>query len=251
MTPAVFNWFVGYFLVVCRVGLAFAAMPALSGPRYPALVRVLLALAVSAAIAPLVVKPEQVPDASNSGIAIYVLSEIAVGFVLGFWGFCFIHAARFAGTFIINAIGLAGIPGQGVDDQDGESHIVSLLSMGFTALVLASGLHLITIQALVGSYDTIPSGKFLDFEWAMPRMVSILSQTSVVSLQMASPFIVLTIVVNLALGIANRMTPQLSVYFAFTGLLTMVSLVVLAIVSPTMLLLAVDAYRGFLTNGFQ
>ncbi len=251
MTPLVFNWFVGYFLVVCRIGLAFGTMPALSGPRYPALVRVLLALAVSAAIAPIVVKPEQIPDPSNSGIAIYVLSEVAVGFVLGFWGFCFIYAARFAGNVIINAIGLAGIPGQGVDDQDGESHIVSLLSMGFTALVLASGLHLVTIQALVSSYDTIPAGKFFDWEWAMPRMASILSQTSVVSLQMASPFIVLTIVVNLALGIANRMTPQLSVYFAFTGLLTMVSLVVLSIVSPTMLLVAVDAYRDFLTNGFQ
>jgi len=85
----------------------------------------------------------------------------------------------------------------------------------------------------------------------MPRMLQILSRTSVVALQMASPFVVLTIVVNLGLGIANKMTPALSVYFAFTGLLTFVSLVVLAIASPTILLLAVDAYRDFLSNGFS
>nr|WP_281432947.1 flagellar biosynthetic protein FliR [Aestuariivirga litoralis] len=245
------NYFIGYFLVVCRIGIAFASMPALSGPRYPMMVRMLLALAVSAAIAPFVVKPDGASlSPENSDVVWKVLSEVVVGFVFGFWGYCYIHAARFAGAFIVNAIGLSGIPGTPVDDPESGGQVTGLISMGFTALVFATDLHFVTIQALIGSYDTIPLGQFLDMQWAMPRMLQILSRSSVVALQMASPFIVLSIVINLGLGIANKMTPQLSVYFAFTGLVTFVSLVVLAIVSPTILLLAVDAYREFITSGF-
>jgi len=251
LTPAALTYFMGYFLVVCRIGVAFASMPAMSGPRYPLPVRMLLALAVSFAIAPFVVKPAQVPAPEGVDMVSAVVSEVAVGFVLGFWGYLYIHAARFAGTFIVTAIGLSGVPGTPVDDPESQGQITSLISLGFTALVFATDLHFITIQALIGSYDTVPMGQFFDMQWAMPRMLQILSRTSVVALQMASPFVVLTIVVNLGLGIANKMTPALSVYFAFTGLLTFVSLVVLAIASPTILLLAVDAYRDFLSNGFS
>lgn len=249
MTPAALNYFIGYFLVVCRIGLAFASMPAVSGPRYPMVVRMLLALAVSFAIAPFVVKPSEIPAPESTDMIWRVISEVCIGFVLGFWGYLYVHAARFAGTFIVTAIGLSGVPGTPVDDPESQGQITSLISLGFTALVFATDLHFVTIQALIGSYQTVPMGQFFDMQWAMPHMLEFLSRSSVVALQMASPFVVLTIVVNLGLGIANKMTPQLSVYFAFTGLLTFVSLVVLAIASPTILLLAVDAYRDFITNG--
>jgi flagellar biosynthetic protein FliR len=158
---------------------------------------------------------------------------------------------KFAATYTVNAIGLGGVPGQPLADQEAESTVSSILSLGFIALILATDLHFATIKALLSSYALVPMGEILDVRLTMPRTLTILSRTSVISLQMASPFMVLSVIMNFALGVANRLTPQLSVFFAFTGLLTMASLAVLAAASPTMLLIATDAYREFLERGFQ
>jgi flagellar biosynthesis protein FliR len=247
------NYLVIYFLVFCRVGTAFMFMPAVSGPRYPALVRVLLSLAISIALTPLVQQRMSLSNPVDSGALeiISILVEISLGLMIGFWGLCFIYGARFAGTFIVNMIGLAGIPGQPVDEQDPSSHLVTLLSLGTTALIFASDGHLMSIKALVASYDHLPFGQIHSPATAMSQTLMVLRSTFVVALQVSSPFLLLTVVVNFALGLANRMTPQLSVYFAFTGVLTIVSMVVLANISPNVLMWSVVAYQNFLLENFN
>jgi flagellar biosynthesis protein FliR len=247
------NLLVVYFLVFCRVGTAFMFMPALGGPRYPALVRVLLSLAVSLALTPMIQHKMSFSNAGNSGALIvnYVLVEISFGLIIGFWGLCFIYGARFAGTFIVNMIGLAGIPGQPVDEQEPSSHLVTLLSLGTTALIFASDGHLMSIKALIASYDQLPFGRIHSPATALSQTLVVLRNTFIVALQVSSPFLLLTVVVNFALGLANRMTPQLSVYFAFTGVLTIVSLVGLAALSPNILMWSVVAYENFLVENFN
>jgi flagellar biosynthesis protein FliR len=245
VSAAIENLFIVYFLVFCRVGTAFMFMPAVSGPRYPALVRVLLSLAISMALTPLVQgKMSGAFNLSN------MLIEIAIGLMIGFWGFCFIYGARFAGTFIVNAIGLAGIPGQPIDEQEASSHLATLLSLGTTALIFASDGHLMSIKALVASYDQLPFGELLSPAIAMSKTLDVLGNTFLIALQVSSPFVLLTVVVNFALGLANRLTPQLSVYFAFTGVLTIISLAVLAAMSPNLLMWSVVAYENFLVESF-
>ncbi len=249
MTQLASNYFFGFFLVFCRSGLVLASLPGLSGARYPVNVRLLLALAISQAITPFVSGQHLSADQSVSTIINLIFSEIAIGFMIGFWTYTFVYSARFAGTFINSAIGLSGIPGQPIDEQEPSNHIATLLSLGVTALIFATNLHLVSIQGLARSYQILPIGETFSPNWSMQRTLGVLQNSFVTGLQCGAPFVVLTICVNLALGIANKMTPQLSVYFAFSGIVLLASLVVLAYLIPSLLMIPVNAYENFLSTG--
>ena len=249
MTAAMTTYFQTFFLVFCRTGLIFLYLPGLSGPRYPLNVRLIMALAVSQSITPFVMGENLQTDFASTRLLLNICSELATGFVIGFWTFTFVYGARFAGTFINSAIGLSGIPGQPIDEQESSNNIAVILSLGTTALIFATDLHLVSIEGLVRSYQALPIGQALSLPWSMQRTMEVLQGSFVAGLQCAAPFVVLSIVVNLALGLANKMTPQLSVYFAFSGIVLIASLVTLAYLSPKLLMIPVNAYDNFITAG--
>ena len=111
-----------YFLVFCRIGIAFGLMPALGGTRYPPMVRLLFAMGVSLSLTPLVSAAQQFPAMGDSDKLRAILFELIAGFLIGFWCSCFIYILRFAGAFVVNMIGLAGIPGQPIDEAEARRH---------------------------------------------------------------------------------------------------------------------------------
>ena len=240
-----------YFLVFCRIGIAFGFMPAMGGTRYPLMVRVLFALGVSLSLTPLVNALHQLPPVGDSDKIRAIFFEVIAGFVLGFWCSCFIYILRFAASVIVNMVGLAGIPGQPIDEAEPSTPISTLLTMALTALIFATGLHLQSFDAMIQSYRIFPLGAAISPQSAAQTTTEVLSRCFFLGLQFSSPFLVFSIIWNFALGLANRMTPQLSVYFAFSGLLTMISLGILSLVTPKLLYIPLSAYEDFLTSGFQ
>ncbi len=240
-----------YFLVFCRIGIAFGLMPALGGARYPVMVRLLFALGLSLSLTPLVSAINQLPTTGDSDKIRAIFFEVIAGFVLGFWCSCFIYILRFAGSFVVNMIGLAGIPGQPIDEAEPSTPIATLLSMTLTALIFATGLHLQSLDAMVQSYRIFPLGAVIAPQLPAQTTTEVLSRCFFLGLQFSSPFLVFSIIWNFSLGLANRMTPQLSVYFAFSGLLTVISLAILALVAPKLLYIPLSAYEDFLTSGFR
>jgi flagellar biosynthesis protein FliR len=226
-------------------------MPALGGTRIPPMVRLLFALAIALSLTSLVKAASAVQGMSSTQQVLAIFFELATGLLIGFWSFCFLHVIRFAGTIVVNTIGLAGIPGQPIDEQEPSSHIATLLSLAVTALIFATDLHLQSVEAIVESYRMFPLGAALVLQFSARTTAEILSRTFYLGLQFASPFLVFSVIWNISLGLANKMTPQLSVYFAFSGLLTFVSLAILALVAPRLLYVPLNAYADFLTNGFQ
>ena len=240
-----------YFLVFCRIGVAFGLMPAFSGTRYPPMVRLLFAMGVSLSLTPLVSAAQQFPAMGDSDKLRAILFELIAGFLIGFWCSCFIYILRFAGAFVVNMIGLAGIPGQPIDEAEPSTPIATLLTMALTALIFATGLHLQSLEAMIMSYRIFPLGAVISPQMPTQTTTEVLSRCFFLGLQFSSPFLVFSIIWNFALGLANRMTPQLSVYFAFSGLLTMVSLAIMSLVAPKLLYIPFSAYEDFLNSGFQ
>lgn len=240
-----------YFLVFCRIGVAFGLMPALGGTRYPPMVRLLFAMGVSLSLTPLVSAAQQFPAIGDSDKLRAILFELIAGFLIGFWCSCFIYILRFAGAFVVNMIGLAGIPGQPIDEAEPSTPIATLLTMALTALIFATGLHLQSLEAMIMSYRIFPLGAVISPQMPTQTTTEVLSRCFFLGLQFSSPFLVFSIIWNFALGLANRMTPQLSVYFAFSGLLTMISLAIMSLVAPKLLYIPFSAYEDFLNSGFQ
>jgi flagellar biosynthesis protein FliR len=240
--------FIGVFLVFCRIGTACMLLPGFAIARAPLLFRVMLAFVISAAVYPFL-KISNAKSFSDTVLVGAVLSELFVGFFFGFLCAIFAHAVRFFASFTMALIGLAGIPGQPVDDLEPNPAFVVILSMTFTMMVFALDIHLISFRALLDTYNVYPLGQPPKIESVVEVLGNTLSDSSLMALQASSPFILHSIGINFALGLIGKLTPQLQAYFALMGVSTLAALLGLYIVGSPLLSFMISTYADFLASG--
>jgi flagellar biosynthetic protein FliR len=68
----------------------------------------------------------------------------------------------------------------------------------------------------MNSYDVWQPGSRIGGSMALDQLVARLSQAFVLTLRITSPFIVYSVIVNLAIGLLNKLTPAIPVYFIST-----------------------------------
>ena len=102
------------------------------------------------------------------------------------------------------------------------------------ALIFASDMHHLIIEALIQSYDVFPAGTILVGDLAQ-QMVKAVSASFYIGLGIVTPFIIMAVVMNLGLGLANRMMPSLPVFFVAAPVLIGAGLFVLVFAAPSML----------------
>ncbi len=250
MTSAAQQLLLLWALVFCRVGTAFILLPGLANPRLPMYFRLLLAMAVTTALLPAIGNRLPAETAANPSIALLwpAAQEILTGFAIGFWGLCFLQASRFAASTIASTVGLAGVPGQSIDEFDPNSTLATFLTLSTTMLILASGLHLEGLAALLRSYDILPMATGITAQQLTEITGTTIRDTTLMGLQMAAPFIVYAVVANLALGLCSKFTPQLQVYFATMGFTILVALALLATDALNVLEIPVQSYRSWLVD---
>ncbi|HMT15418.1 MAG TPA: flagellar biosynthetic protein FliR [Aestuariivirga sp.] len=235
-------------LVFCRCGAALLLMPGFSSARFPLQVRLLVALALSASLTPLLA-PGFGAAAQGEVMSGLILSELLTGGMIGLMGRLYLQALSFAGTVMANALGLSGIPGQPIDDTEAAPPIATLFSLAGVMMIFATNLHLETVRALRDSYGVLPPGPFLSASFMATQVIQTLARTAVLALQFSGPFLVYAVVLNFAIGLASKFTPQLSIYFATLGIATVLGLVLLRIVAPDVLAVFVDRYGAWLRAG--
>ncbi len=223
-------------------------IPGFAVLRAPMIVRLFLALSLSMAMYPLLRVLWKQGVLVDDFVRILFV-EVAVGLFFGFLCAIFSHAIKFAATFIMALIGLAGIPGQPIDDLEPNPPFVMLLSMVFTALVFATDLHLACLLALIETYHVYPLGMLPNPATAFETILNSLRDTSLLVLQASSPFILHSLGINFALGLVGKLTPQLQVYFALMGVSTLIALLVLYLMSAPTFMLFLDSYAFWLENG--
>ena len=236
-------------LVFCRVGAALMLLPGFSSQRFPMQVRLFMALAISASLAPLVAPGFNVALVQGDISPGLIASELITGGLIGLLGRLYLQALQFAGIFISNALGLSGIPGQPIDDTEASTPVANILTLSGIMLIFASNLHLETIRALRDSYGVLPVGPFLSASWMAGQVTQTLAKTLVLSLQFCGPFLVYAVILNFAIGLASKFTPQLSIYFATLGIATVLGLLLFKLAAPDLLMVFVDRYGSWLRAG--
>jgi len=215
------------FLVFLRVGAAMALLPAFGEATVPMRVRLALALAFSAVVAPAVM-----PALATAGPAA-AAGEVVAGLLIGLALRLAVMALQIAGTMAAQATSLSQFfGGAGADPQPA---LTQLLLMAGLALAVASGLHVRVAAALVASYDVLPPGPpvaaWQAAEWGVGRI----GQAFALAFALAAPFTVAGLVYNLALGVINRAMPQLMVAFVGAPALTLGGLALMALALPAIL----------------
>jgi flagellar biosynthetic protein FliR len=241
----------GLFLLFCRIGGCLLFAPGFSSPRIPMQLRLFGALALTAAVSPLVLGQftTMLPSMSNDQKAYMILSEIIIGASIGLMARFFFLALQFAATAISNFIGLAGIPGVPLEEGDTGSPLATLVSTAAIMVVFTMGLHIEMLKAVLDSYSVLEPGSPLPVKALMSNLVATASETSMLALRLAAPFLAYGVIVNFALGIGNRFAQHLSVYHATTGVVILGGFLLLYTIWIDWILVFTDSYQSWLVRG--
>lgn len=203
------------FLVFCRIGACLMVMPGFSSARVPMRMRLFLAVAVSLALTPLLLQTlwTQVSATAAGPLFASIAAELFTGFTIGFLARLFFLALETIGTSISQAIGLSGIPGMGLDDGGPQGPLTSLIMMTATTLMFVTDQHWVLVRGLVDSYTAIPPGQAIDVQMHLIEVTDQLTDVFLLVLRIGAPFLVYSILINFAIGLTNKLTPQIPVYF--------------------------------------
>jgi flagellar biosynthetic protein FliR len=228
---------VATFIVFCRVGACMMLMPGFSSVNVPVQVRLFIAIVTSFALAPLLVgilRP-LLADAAPLTLAYFIGSELFIGSAIGLRGRVFFLALQTMATAMTSAIGMSNIPGTQVGDFDASPALVSMIMAAVTTLFFMTDQHWQVVRGLLNSYDVWRPGLWIGSDVALSQLVDRLGAAFVMTLRITSPFIVYSVVVNLAIALINKLTPAIPVYFVSVPFILLGGLLLLYLTSDELL----------------
>lgn len=251
MTEIVNDQLFAVFLLFCRIGGCLLLAPGFSSPRVPVHVRLFGALALTTAISPLLSEDvaSTMRETQQDQMLLLIIYETVIGAAIGLMARFFILALQFSATAISNFIGLSGIPGIPLEEGDTGSPLATLASSAAIMLFFTLGLHIELIKAIMESYHVLKPGTGLPIGALTGNMLNVLSETWLLALRLASPFLLYGVTVNFALGLGNRFAQQVSMYHATTGAVILGGFLLFYTVWMDWIIAFVSAYQSWLTAG--
>ncbi|MGP9788490.1 flagellar biosynthetic protein FliR [Roseinatronobacter sp. NSM] len=234
------------FGVFLRVGAMMALMPAFGETVIPMRVRLVAAMAFTLIITPAV--GTDLPQLRGGPVPLVTLiaAEGLAGLALGVGLRMFVIALQTAGTIAGQATSLSQFfGGAGVDPQPAMSQI--LVMAGLTLAVI-NGLHVRLAEFLILSYSFFPPGRFPDAgslgEWGTTQV----ARAFTLAFTLSMPFVILSVLYNVALGAINKAMPQLMVAFVGAPAITFAGLALLFLSAPMLLPVWQAGFESYLRD---
>ena len=204
-----------YMLVFARVGAMVMLLPSIGEVGVPSRVRLVLALAISFALAPTMTSAYAGTSVPATGMALGLLvaQETTIGILVGAMARIVMSALHVAGFLIATQTGLAYA--QTLDPSQGEQGAVmgNFLSLLGALMIFLTNLHHLAIGAIAGSYRLMPPGEALPTEDMAQLTITLVSGAFALGFQLAAPFLVFGFAVYAGLGLLARLMPQLQIFF--------------------------------------
>jgi flagellar biosynthesis protein FliR len=193
-----------------RVSGFVLTAPAASEVVVPRLVKIVLILALSFLLGPLVEAPTGLSIFSAAGM-LAAVSELLIGVSIGMVVQLTFEALVFAGQSISLTMGLGFATL--VDPQRGaQVPVLGQMFMIFGTLIyLSINGHLMLLGALAQSFHSLPIGANIGQDFFM-SVVLWGARVFDTGLLIALPAVIALVIVNLALGVVTRAAPQLNLF---------------------------------------
>lgn len=234
------------FIVFLRVAATVSLMPAFGEQSVPMRIKLIIAIAFTLIVAPAL--GLKAPEFSLSTLPVIVLTETLVGVLLGLGIRLFILALQTAGAIAAQSTSLSQILGGAATEPLPAMGYV--LTVGAIALAVMAGLHVKAAQLLIHSYILLPIGIFHGggdvADWGVKQVAHAFELAFV----LAAPFVLMSVLYNLALGVINKAMPQLMVAFVGAPVITLGGLFLLFLATPTILGVWLSALDVFMANPF-
>jgi flagellar biosynthesis protein FliR len=173
-----------------------------------------------------------------------IFSELVLGAVIGLVARFYVLALQFIGSAVAQLSGFGGAPGIAIEEPDAQSPVGAMISLSALLLLFIFDFHHQIVAALVTSYRVAPVNVLFDPRSALTDLTDTVSESFLVVLRLGSPFVAYAILVNLATGFINKLSPQIPVYFISLPFVIAGGLILMYLSFPTMLSLFADGFAG-------
>lgn len=233
-----------WIIVFMRVGGAFMTMPGFGDQFVSARTRLLLAVAITVVVAP-ILRPHLPPEPVHVlRLAMLFIGEITVGIFLGTVARLLFSALEVAGSVIAAQSGLANA--QIFNPAMASQGTLPAALLGWLGLLLIflTDLHHLMIMAVVDSYTLFQPGAAIPVHDMAGMIGRLIAKSFVIGLQMCAPFIVTGILFALALGLLNKLAPQIQVFFLFMSTQVALGLFLFALTLSAMMMFWLNYFES-------
>ncbi|EHH68937.1 flagellar biosynthetic protein FliR [Gluconobacter morbifer] len=227
--PMLTTWTLAFVLVMSRTSALVMVMPGLGEQSLPMMVRAGITLTLTALLLPLVAP---LSDAgalgrlSPAGLLVMIAVELFAGVLIGWMAKLITLALPIAGQMIAMFIGISSVLQPDPDLGSGSSAPARFMNLLAPLVLLMTGAYVFPIHAVLGSYSLIPPGGGLMMHpvaWPMlgdatHGVIQLTERSFTLGLELSAPFLILSLVWQLMLGIMTRLLPTLQIYNAATPL---------------------------------
>ncbi len=240
-----FNVLLSAFYPFVRIGAFLMAAPIFGDGLIPVRVRLLLALAITAAILSALPRQPLPEPFSGPGLAL-VITELLLGVFMGLVFRLVINVIIFGAEIIALQMGIGF--GEMVDPLYGAQ--VPLMGQFFNYLailfLLATGGHLALIEMIATSFQHMPIGVWPGYG-ELGRVLSFAGVIFSGALRIAIPVIGVLLLINLAFGIMTRAAPQINLFAVGFAILIPVGFLALIVLLPQI----VFHFEGYFRDAFR
>lgn len=223
-------------MVFARVGAALMFLPGFGEATVSPRVRLMIALALSIVLTPILAsRIPALPD-SPALLAAYVVVEVGAGAFLGLVARAAMSALMTAGTIIAFQASLANAFTNDLTTAQQASLPAGVLTTVGVVLLFVTNFHHVLITALIGSYDLMAPGAAPPMADIAQSFTRVVAESFGVGLAIAAPLIVVGVIATLGMGILARLMPQVQIFFVAAPAQMLLGFAVLAITLPVMML---------------
>lgn len=224
----------------------FVSVPLISIRSVPARVRLILSVAVTVVVMPLLPPLPAVEMFSYSGFMM-AIAQIMIGLTSGFILQLVFAAVVFAGQGVALSMGL-GFSTM-VDPQNGQQVpvIAQFYTVTTTLIFISMDGHLLLIQMLLDSFKTLPIGIDSIDKAGIWSIIAWSSRMFAGGLLLSMPVMASLLLVNVIFGVAARAAPQLQIFSVGFPVTLMLGLLLVWKTLPD----ALDQFSGMLTDAYD
>ncbi len=229
-----------------RISAMFVSVPLFSIRAVPTRVRLILSVAITLVIMPLLPSLPAVEMFSYPGFMM-AISQVMIGLTSGFILQLVFAAVVFAGQGIALSMGLGF--SMMVDPQNGQQVpvIAQFYTVTTTLIFISLDGHLLLIQMLLDSFKTLPIGIDGIDKAGIWSIIAWSSRMFAGGLLLSMPVMASLLLVNVIFGVAARAAPQLQIFTVGFPVTLMLGMLLVWKTLPD----ALDQFSGMLTDAYD
>ena len=241
MTPSIFSvtsgqlegWVVAFLWPFVRMLALVSTAPIFAESWVPRQVKVGIAAMLTLVISPLIGPFPAVPVVSAGGLWI-IVQQVLIGVAMGFAMRMVFTAVLAAGEYIGLQMGLSFASFYDPMSRGSTMVVSRLLNMLATLIFLALDGHLLIVNALAESFQTLPisDGPLVAGGWMFLVLAG--GEIFASGLLLSLPLINALLTLNLAMGILNRASPQFSIFAVGFPLTLLAGIFMLQLLMPNL-----------------